>query len=65
MRSNALLGLAAFGTVASAFSLPANLKTIYDNHKVSHSHTKGVRDLSIILTILQVGNVCQEIIGHF
>ncbi|KAL7952688.1 chitosanase [Trichoderma compactum] len=33
MRSNALLGLAAFGTVASAFSLPSNLKAIYDNHK--------------------------------
>ncbi|KAL6693474.1 chitosanase [Trichoderma pleuroticola] len=33
MRSNALLGLAAFGTVASAFSLPSNLKAIYDNHR--------------------------------
>lgn len=30
-----LFGVAAFGTAASAFSLPANLKTIYNNHKVS------------------------------
>jgi hypothetical protein len=35
MRSNAVLGLATFGAVASAFALPANLKTIYDNHRAS------------------------------
>lgn len=35
MRSNAVLGLVTFGAVSSAFSLPANLKAIYDNHRAS------------------------------
>ncbi|KAM0451531.1 hypothetical protein ACHAPV_009960 [Trichoderma viride] len=33
MLPSVLLGVATFGTAASAFSLPANLKTIYNNHK--------------------------------
>lgn len=30
-----LFGVATFGAAASAYSLPANLKTIYNNHKVN------------------------------
>ncbi|GJN66072.1 hypothetical protein PLIIFM63780_003541 [Purpureocillium lilacinum] len=33
MRTSTLSALAAFGAVASAYQLPANLKKIYDSHK--------------------------------
>jgi hypothetical protein len=34
MRSSSIFAIAAVGAVASAYQLPANLKKIYDQHKV-------------------------------
>ncbi|KAL7920646.1 glycoside hydrolase family 75 protein [Trichoderma austrokoningii] len=46
MLPSVLFGVAIFGTAASAFSLPANLKTIYNNHKSGTCSNKLSRTFS-------------------
>jgi hypothetical protein len=38
MRSSTISSLATLGVVAAAYDLPANLKAIYNNHKVVAAH---------------------------
>lgn len=40
MRSASLFAVATLGAVASAYQLPANLKKIYDQHKVCCKHRR-------------------------
>lgn len=56
MRSSTALTLATLGSIASGYQLPAKLKTLYDQHKVSRTNlpsSKILTGLGSVWIVLQ------------
>jgi hypothetical protein len=63
MRADLLLTTAVLGSVGSAYKLPANLKAIYDQHKVRLCFVLTLFGSDYDLTQRTVRYLLQQVVG--